>query len=82
MKFGRKGRQDKLYTQWVKHSDLNQEAVPQEENPKASLKGVNNNPPENREKKGLNLTLILYLLLGLSIIIVGVGLYLFLTQTG
>lgn len=70
MKFGRD--KDKLYKQWVKHSDLPSEAIPQKE----SSEDV---PVDRgRNKQGPHL---LYILLGVGILILCVGLVLLLVQS-
>ncbi len=78
MKFSWKWKRDKLYKQWVKHSDLSPESIPQEESHQESLKEVPRDVPVSREGKGRGIN-ILYILLGISIIILGVGLYLLFT---
>jgi len=72
MKLGRKRGEGKLYKQWVKHSDLPPEAIPQ--------KKSHGEVPAVREKTRQGFRL-LYILLGLGIIVLCVGLVFILIQS-
>ncbi len=68
MRFGRKKKEDKLYQQWAKYSDLPSQAIPQKEAPQdISLKAEKN---KHRPR-------VLYILLGVGIATLSVGLVLF-----
>ena len=72
MKFRRKKGKDKLYEQWVRHSDLPPEAIPQKESP--------GDVPEGREKKERT-PRITYILIGAGIVIWVICLVLLLVQS-
>jgi len=65
MRFGRKKKEEKLYQQWAKYSDLPAEAVSQTEAPRDIV--------AMKKKKKLH-PRILYILLGVGIALLCVGL--------
>jgi len=73
MRVGRKKREDKLYQQWARYSELPHGAIPQKEaSPDISVKTEKN---KHRPR-------LLYILLGIGIAMLCVGIVLLLTQFG
>ena len=71
MRLSRKKREDELYQQWAKHSELSPETIPQ--------KDTSGDMTISREKLKPRL-LLLYILLGVGITALGTGLVLFFIQ--
>lgn len=65
MRFGRKKREDKLYQQWARHSDLSHEAIPQKE----ASRDISLEAEKNKHRRR-----VLYILLGVGIALLCVGL--------
>jgi len=72
MKFSRKKGEEKLYEQWIKHSELAPEAIPQDESP--------GDVPVGRGKNERGLP-VLYILLAVSMLMLCTGLVLLLVQS-
>ena len=71
MRLNRKKRENELYQQWAKHSELSPETIPQ--------KNSSGDVTLSREKMKPRL-LLLYILLGVGIAALGAGLVLFFIQ--
>jgi len=65
MRFGRKKKEEKLYQQWTRYSDLPQEAIPQKE----ALRDI-----QVGKKKRRPPTLYILLWVGITVLCVGLAL--------